>query len=58
MDLIVLKNIADFCVETRSLSEIAEHLELSDRYKMKKCIDPLFGKYIEMTIPDSPNNPS
>ena len=52
-------HIAGFCVEARSLSEIAEHWELSDRYKMKKkYIDPLLGKYIEMTIPDSPNHPS
>ena len=41
----ILKDIADFCVEAHSLSEIAEHLGLSDRYKMKKkYIDPLLGK--------------
>ena len=57
MDFNVLKTIAEFCVEARSLSEIAEHVGLSDRYKMKKYIDPLLGKYFEMTIPDSPNNP-
>ena len=58
MDFNVLKTIAVFCVEARSLFEIAEHVGLSDRYKMKrKYIDPLLGKYFEMTIPDSPNNP-
>jgi len=57
VDFNVLKKIADFCVEARSLSEIAEHLGLGDRYKMKKkYIDPILGKYIEMTIPDAPNS--
>lgn len=57
MDFNVLKTIADFCVEARSLSEITEHVGLSDRYKMRrKYIDPLLGKYLEMTIPDSQNN--
>ena len=59
VDFNILKSIADYCVEARSLSEIAEHLGLSDRYKMKKkYIDPLLGKYFEMTIPDSLNNPN
>ena len=58
MDFNVLKKIAEFCVEAHSLSEIAEHLGLSDRYKMKKkYIDPLLVKCFEMTIPNSPNNP-
>ena len=58
VDYRVLESIGDFCQEARSLSEIAEHLGLGDRYKMKKkYIDPILGKYIEMTIPDSPNNP-
>ena len=58
VDFNVLKKIAEFCVKARSLSEIAEHLSLGDRYKMKrKYIDPLLGKCFEMTIPNSPNNP-
>ena len=58
VDFNILKHIADFCVEAHSLSEIAEHLGLSDRYKMKKkYIDPLLGKCFDMTIPNSPNNP-
>ena len=56
MDFNVLKNIADFCVEAYSLAEIAMHLGLGDRYKMKKYIDPILGKYIEMTIPEAPNS--
>ena len=57
VDFNILKDIADFCVEAHSLSEIAEHLGLSDRYKMKKkYIDPILGNYIEMTIPDAPNS--
>ena len=58
VDFNILKDIADFCVEAHSLSEIAEHLGLSDRYKMKKkYMDPLLGKCFDMTIPNSPNNP-
>ena len=57
MDYRVLESVGDFCKEARSLSEIAEHLGLGDRYKMKKkYIDPILGKYIEMTIPDTPNS--
>ena len=47
------------CKEPRSLAEIAEHLGLSDRYKMKKkYIDPLMGRYLEMTLPETPNSPA
>ena len=57
VDYRVLESVGDFCQEARSLSEIAEHLGLGDRYKMKKkYIDPILGKYIEMTIPDAPNS--
>jgi predicted HTH transcriptional regulator len=57
VDYRVLESIGDFCQEARSLSEIAEHLGLGDRYKMKKkYIDPILGKYIEMTIPEAPNS--
>ena len=57
VDFNVLERIGDFCQEARSLAEIAEHLGLGDRYKMKKkYIDPILGKYIEMTIPESPNS--
>ena len=36
LDFYILERIADYCKEPRSLVEIAEHLGLSDRYKMKK----------------------
>ena len=53
MDYLVLESIGDFCQEAHSLAEIAEHLGLGDRYKMKKkYIYPILGKYIEMTIPE------
>lgn len=48
-----------FCAEPRSLTEICEHLGLKDRYKVKKkYIDPLLGKTMRMTEPDSPNSPT
>lgn len=57
MDYSILERIGRFCQEARSLSEIAEHLGFRDRYKMKKkYIDPILGKYIEMTIPEAPNS--
>ena len=36
VDYRVLESIGDFCQEARSLSEIAEHLGLGDRYKPNK----------------------
>ena len=57
MDFYVLESLADYCREARSLAEIAQHLGFGDRYKMKKkYIDPLLGKYIEMTRPEVPNS--
>ena len=57
VDYSILERIGRFCQEARSLSEIAEHLGFGDRYKMKKkYIDPILGKYIEMTIPETPNS--
>ena len=58
LDFYILERIADYCKEPRSLVEIAEHLGLSDRYKMKKkYINPLLGRYLEMTLPETPNSP-
>ena len=49
VDYRVLESIGDFCQEARSLSEIAEHLGLGDRYKMKKkYIDWCFIKLQEL----------
>ena len=48
-----------FCKEPKSLSEICEHLGMSDRYKVKKrYIDPLLNKSLRMTEPESPNSPT
>lgn len=48
-----------FCSEPRRLSEISEFLKLKEKYKMKKkLIDPLLGKYLRMTEPNSPNSPT
>ena len=59
VDFRILERIAEYCKEPRSLAEIAEHLGLSDRYKMKKkYIDPLLSRYLEMTLPETPNNPA
>ena len=53
------QRILDFCVEPRSLTEICNHLGLKDRYKAKKkYINPLLGKTLRMTEPDSPNSPT
>ena len=59
LDFQILERIAIYCKEPKSLAEIAEHLGLSDRYKMKKkYIDPLLGRYLEMTQPETPNSPA
>ena len=51
--------LLDFCTEPRSLTEICEQLGLKDRYKVKKkYINPLLGKTLRMTEPDSPNSPT
>ncbi len=59
VDFQILERIANYCKEPKSLAEIARHLGLSDRYKMKKkYIDPLLGRYLEMTLPETPNSPA
>ena len=58
MDFYILERIADYCKKPKSLLEIAEYIVLSDRYKMKKkYIDPLLSRYLEMTMPETPNSP-
>ena len=48
-----------FCKEPKTLSEICEHLGMTDRYKVKKrYIDPLLNKSLRMTEPESPNSPT
>lgn len=51
--------LIDFCVEPKSMPEICEYLGLKDRFKAKKrYVDPLLGKSLRMTEPDSPNSPT
>ena len=48
-----------FCKEPKTLSEICEHLGMTDRYKVKKrYIDPLLNKSLRMTEPESPKSPT
>lgn len=49
--------ILEFCIEPKSLLEIANYLGYTNRKKLKKnYIDPLLGDSLEMTIPDKPNS--
>ncbi len=51
--------LLEYCKEPRSLSDIAQHLGMKDKYYMKKkYIDPLLGISLCMTEPDSPNSPT
>lgn len=46
-----------FCSVPQSLTDIADQLGYKDKSKFRtKYINPLLGKYIEMTIPDKPNS--
>lgn len=51
--------LLEFCVEPRSLSEIAEFLGMKDKYYMKRTyIDPMLGKSLRMTEPNAPISPT
>lgn len=51
--------IIAFCGEPRSLQEIADLLGFADKYRFKKkYIDPILGKKIFLTEPNSPNSPT
>ncbi len=51
-------SVVTFCQTPRSLLDICRHLGLKDKYKVKKkYIDPLLGKSLKMTEPQSPNSP-
>lgn len=53
------QRLLDFCTEPKSLTEICNYLGLKDRYKVKKrYINPLLGKMLRMTEPNSPNSPT
>lgn len=50
--------IIDFCREPHTLEEIAQYLSVNDRYYLKrKHINPMLGKSLFMTEPDTPTNP-
>lgn len=53
----IQEHILEFCNEPKSFSEIAEYLGYRSRNKLKKkYIEPLLGKYLEMTVPDKPTS--
>ncbi|MCQ2301252.1 MAG: AAA family ATPase [Bacteroidales bacterium] len=53
------QEILAFCIEPRSLEEIAIHLKVSDKYYMKrKHINPMLGVDLFMTDPEAPNSPT
>lgn len=52
------QRILDFCTVPHTLEEIASHLDVSDRYYLKRMyINQLLGKVLFMTDPENPNNP-
>lgn len=53
------KAILDYCVEPRTLEEITLHLNVADRYYLKRThINPMLGKSLYMTDPDTPTSPT
>ena len=49
----------DYCTQPRTLEEIASHMQVSDKYYLKrKHIDPILGTRLLMTEPDSPTSPT
>ena len=55
----ILENkILGFCEVPRSISEISEYLEMSNKSKLrKKYIIPLVGNKLAMTLPNIPSSP-
>lgn len=55
----LIKEIILFCREPKNLNEIAMFFGFKDKYHFKKIyINPILGKIIFMTEPDSPKSPS
>lgn len=53
------KIILDFCREPHTLEEIAMYLSVNDRYYLKrKHINPMLGKSLFMTEPETPTSPN
>lgn len=50
--------ILDYCSEPHTLEEIAIHFTVADRYYLKKKhINPMLGKCLYMTDPNTPTSP-
>ena len=48
-----------YCLQPRTLQEIADYLGFSDKYRMKRVyIDPLLGELLEMTSSENKNAPT
>ena len=53
------QKLMDYCKEPRTLQEISDYLNFSDKYRMKRFyINPLLGNVLEMTYSENKNNPS
>lgn len=53
------QKLIDYCKEPRTLQEISDYLNFSDKYRMKRVyINPLLGNILEMTSSENKNNPS
>lgn len=53
------QKLIDYCKEPRTLQEISDYLNFSDKYRMKRFyINPLLGNVLEMTYSENKNNPS
>jgi ATP-dependent DNA helicase RecG len=54
---LIQEKILDFCDEPKSLKEIADFLNYTDKYKLKKkYINLLLGDLLRMTVPDKPTS--
>lgn len=54
----IVRKIAAYCREPRTLQEIADYMGYSDKYRMKKVyIDPYLGKLFKMSASKSKNSP-
>jgi len=54
----VIKELLNYCTIPRTMSEITNHLSIKDRNYIKDYyINPILGKSIAMTYPNSPKSP-
>ena len=53
-----IQELINFCKEPRNLQEISEHLDFSDKYRMKRFyIDPLLDDVLTMTSSENKTDP-